>query len=527
MKNFKSNFFDFSNVAKIYRNLSVAELTEKALKNGEGILSNTGALVIKTGKYTGRSPEDKFIVFSPESSQDIAWGDVNHPISREIFKKLCQRVSAYLQNKEIFVFDGFAGAEKKYQKKFRFINEFASQNLFIKQLLIKPNKDEIKEYGEPDFTIVSVPNFKCIPEIDSVNSEVAIIIDFENRLGLICGTLYSGELKKMVFSIMNYFMPKEGVLPMHCSANIDPLTNHTVIFFGLSGTGKTTLSTDSNRELIGDDEHGWTENGVFNFEGGCYAKCINLSLETEPEIYKAIKFGSVVENVVIDEKTREIDYFSNEITQNTRVAYPLEYIENSKKPSIGGVPNVIIFLTADSFGVLPPISKLSKEATMYYFITGFTAKIAGTERGVKEPIPTFSTCFGEPFLPMKAEVYAKMLGEKIEKYGTKVYLINTGWSGGAYGVGKRINLKYTRAMVNAILNGEMEKVEYRYDSIFNLYVPTNCSGVPLEILNPINTWADKNEYIIEAKKLAKKIQDNFKNKYPDIPKNIVEAGPKI
>lgn len=526
MENFKFGNYEISNVAKIYFNLSPAKLIEKALERNEGILSETGALVITTGKYTGRSPDDKFIVDTKEVNSKIAWGDVNHPIQKEKFEKLYQKVLAYLQNREIFIFDGFAGADLKYRKKFRFINEFASQNLFIHQLLIRPNEKELKEYGDADFTVISVPNFKCVPELDGVNSEVAIVIDFESRIALICGTLYSGEMKKMVFSIMNFFMPNEGVLPMHCSANIDPVTRKTAIFFGLSGTGKTTLSTDPNRKLIGDDEHGWTDTGVFNFEGGCYAKCINLKEESEPDIYRAIKFGSVVENVVLDLESRKIDYADNSITQNTRVAYPLDYINNAEFPSMGGIPDVIIFLTADSFGVLPPISKLSKEAAMYHFITGFTAKLAGTERGVKEPIPTFSTCFGEPFMPMDASVYAKMLGEKIEKYNTKVYLINTGWSGGAYGTGKRINLKYTRAMVTAVLNGEMDKVEYRYDNIFNLAVPTTCPNVPEEMLNPMNTWADKDAYVVAAKELARKFEDNFTKKYPNMPEFIVKAGPK-
>lgn len=526
MKQYNMGNLELSNIGIVHYDLSPAKLVEKALQRKEGILSDTGAFIITTGKYTGRSPDDKFIVDTPDVHEYVGWGDVNHPIDRETFHKLYERALAYLQNREVFVFNGLAGADKKYQKKFRFINEYASQNLFIHQLLIRPNEEELKNYGEPDFTILSVPGFKCIPEIDGVNSEVAIIIDFEAKLGIICGTSYSGELKKMVFSIMNYLMPHEGVLPMHCSANMDPETKKTAIFFGLSGTGKTTLSADPNRKLIGDDEHGWSEDGIFNFEGGCYAKCINLNPETEPDIYNAIKFGSIVENIVVNEKTREIDYADNSLTQNTRVAYPLHYINNSIYPSVGGKPNVIIFLTADSFGVLPPVSKLTKEAAMYHFITGFTAKLAGTERGVKEPIPTFSTCFGEPFMPMDPSVYAKMLGEKIEKYNTQVYLINTGWSGGPYGTGKRMNLKYTRAMVTAVLNGTLENVEYIHDEIFNVEIPKTCPEVPSEILRPINTWEDKEAYIKAAKDLAKKFVDNFAKKYPNIPKNIVNAGPK-
>lgn len=524
----KGNFeyLGLINTDTIYYNLSPAQLTEKALERQEGILSDTGALVITTGKYTGRSPDDKFIVDTPEIHNSIAWGDVNYPIDRKAFQNLYQKVLAYLQRREIFVFDGFAGADPQYRKNFRFINECASQNLFIHQLLIRPTEEELKNYGEPDFTIISAPNFTCIPEVDGVNSEVAIIIDFEARLGIICGTIYSGELKKMVFSIMNYLMPKEGVLPMHCSANLDPETGNTAIFFGLSGTGKTTLSADPNRMLIGDDEHGWSPHGVFNFEGGCYAKCINLSEETEPDIYHAIKFGSIVENVVIDTNSRNIDYFNNYLTQNTRVAYPLHYIRNAQFPSVGGIPNVIIFLTADSFGVLPPISKLTKEAAMYHFITGFTAKLAGTERGVKEPVPTFSTCFGEPFMPMDPSVYAKMLGEKIEEYNTQVYLINTGWTGGPYGVGNRMNLTYTRAMITAVLNGSMNSVEYAHNKIFNVEVPLTCPEVPSNILNPINTWDKQEEYTKAANALAKKFQDNFASKYPNISQEIVDAGPK-
>ncbi|WP_022819377.1 phosphoenolpyruvate carboxykinase (ATP) [Fusobacterium russii] len=527
MKKYNMGNLELSNIGIVHYNLSPAKLVEKALQRKEGLLSDTGAFIITTGKYTGRSPDDKFIVDTPDVHEYIGWGDVNHPIDRETFHKLYERALAYLQNREVFVFNGLAGADKKYQKKFRFINEYASQNLFIHQLLIRPNEEELKNYGEPDFTILSVPGFKCIPEIDGVQSEVAIIIDFEAKLGIICGTSYSGELKKMVFSIMNYLMPHEGVLPMHCSANMDPETKKTAIFFGLSGTGKTTLSADPNRILIGDDEHGWSEEGIFNFEGGCYAKCINLNPETEPDIYYAIKFGSIVENVVVDEKTREIDYADNSLTQNTRVAYPLHYINNSQYPSVGGKPSVIIFLTADSFGVLPPVAKLTKEAAMYHFITGFTAKLAGTERGVKEPIPTFSTCFGEPFMPMEPSVYAKMLGEKIEKYNTQVYLINTGWSGGAYGTGQRMNLKYTRAMVTAVLNGALENVEYKHDEIFNVEIPKTCPEVPSEILSPINTWQDKEAYIKAAKDLAQKFVDNFAKKYPNMPKNIVNAGPKV
>lgn len=518
------------NPTAVYRNLTPAQLTEAALRRGEGTLSNTGALVIKTGKYTGRSPEDKFIVDTPAVHDTIAWGKVNRPISREKFDAIRAKMVAYLQNREIFIFDGMAGADPQCTKKFRIVNEMACQNLFIHQLLIRPTAEELANYGEADFSIIVAPGFKCIPEIDGVHSEAAILVDYEQKEVIIAGSAYSGEIKKSVFSVMNYLMPSEGVLPMHCSANMDPETGETAVFFGLSGTGKTTLSADPARKLIGDDEHGWSERGVFNFEGGCYAKCINLDPENEPDIYNAIRFGSLVENVVMDPETREFDFCDGSITENTRVGYPVNYIDNAAIPGIGGIPKVVIFLTADAFGVLPPISRLDENAAMYHFVTGFTSKLAGTERGVTEPQPTFSTLFGEPFMPMDASVYANMLGERIEKYNTKVYLVNTGWTGGpASGEGKlgsRMKLKYTRAMVTAALNGDFDNVEYKHDDIFNLDVPQSCPNVPSEIMNPRDTWEDKAAYDESAKKLAKMFADNFAKKYPNMPKNIAEAGPK-
>lgn len=515
------------NPKSVYRNLSPAQLVEKALFNGEGKLSSTGALVVTTGKYTGRSPEDKFVVDSEGIHNDIAWGKVNRPISREKFNGIKEKLTAYLQNSEIYIFDGMAGADPSCTKKFRVVNEMASQNLFIHQLLIRPTEEELENYGDPDFTILAAPGFKCSPEADGVHSEAAIMIDYEAKLIVIAGSQYSGEMKKSVFSVMNYLMPKEkNVLPMHCSANMDPVTGETAIFFGLSGTGKTTLSADPGRKLIGDDEHGWSDKGIFNFEGGCYAKCINLDPEGEPEIYGAIKFGSLVENVVIDSESREPDFDDGSLTDNSRVGYPVDYISNAAIPGTGGVPKVVIFLTADAFGVLPPISRLDQNAAMYHFVTGFTSKLAGTERGVQEPQPTFSTCFGEPFMPMDPSIYAKMLGERIEKYDTKVYLINTGWAGGPYGVGSRMKLKYTRAMVTAALNGDIDKAEYKHDEVFNLDVPQTCPNVPDEIMNPRDTWEDKSAYDESAKKLAKMFQDNFAKKYPNMPENIAEAGPR-
>lgn len=509
----------------VYRNLSPADLTQAALRRGEGVLSDTGAIVVNTGKYTGRSPKDKYIVDSEGVHDQINWGSVNEPISREAFNQIKGKMAAYLQDREIYIFDGFAGADPQCTKKFRIINELASENLFIRNLLIRPSKEELENFGDADFTIIAAPGFKCIPEIDGTHSEAFIGIDYEAKTVLIAGSQYAGEIKKSVFSVMNYLMPFEDVLPMHCSANMDPQTGDTAVFFGLSGTGKTTLSADPARLLIGDDEHGWSDRGIFNFEGGCYAKCIDLEEEKEPDIYHAIKFGSVVENVILDDDHHP-DYTDNSITDNTRVGYPIDYIPNAAVPSVGGIPSVIIFLTADSFGVLPPISRLSKEAAMYHFVTGFTSKVAGTERGITEPVPTFSTLFGQPFMPLSPDVYARMLGDKIEKYNTRVYLINTGWTGGSYGTGSRMKLKYTRAMVTAALNGEIEDAEFRHDSIFNVDIPQSCAGVPSEVMNPRDTWADKDAYDETARRLAGMFQKNFSDNYPDMDPEIAGAGPK-
>ena len=511
----------------VYRNLTPAQLTEAALRRGEGTLSQTGALVVTTGKYTGRSPQDKFIVDSEGVHNEIAWGKVNRPISREKFDSIKGKMLAYMQNREVFIFDGYAGADKKYTKKFRIVNELASQNLFIRDLLIRPTAEELENYGEADYTILVVPGFKCDPVVDGVNSEAAIIIDYEAKFIIICGSQYSGEIKKSVFSTMNYVMTKENVLPMHCSANMDPETGETAIFFGLSGTGKTTLSADPSRKLIGDDEHGWSPDGVFNFEGGCYAKCINLSKENEPDIYNAIRFGSLVENVVMDPETREFDFADDSLTENTRVGYPIDYINNAQIPGVGGIPKVVIFLTADAFGVLPPISRLSKNAAMYHFVTGFTSKLAGTERGITEPQPTFSTLFGEPFMPMDPAVYAEMLGEKLDKYGTQVYLVNTGWAGGSAASGaKRMKLAYTRAMVTAALNGSFDSIEFKHHDVFNVEYPVSCPNVPDEKLDARGMWENKEAYDEQANKLAQMFVDNFTKKYPNMPSEIVEAGPK-
>ncbi|PGK39676.1 phosphoenolpyruvate carboxykinase (ATP) [Bacillus anthracis] len=505
--------------------LSVPQLVEKVLMRNEGKLTSTGAVSASTGKYTGRSPKDKFIVKEASVADKIAWGAVNQPISEEHFNKLYTKVLEYLKEKEeLFVFKGFAGADHNYRLPIQVINEYAWHNLFVHQLFIRPTEEELTTH-ESGFTIVSAPNFKADPAIDGTNSEAFIMISFEKRIVLIGGTEYAGEMKKSIFSIMNFLLPEQDILSMHCSANVGE-EGDVALFFGLSGTGKTTLSADPNRKLIGDDEHGWSDNGVFNIEGGCYAKCVNLSHEKEPQIFDAIKFGSVLENVIINDQTRIANYNDTTLTENTRAAYPMHAIDNIVLPSVAGHPNTIIFLTADASGVLPPISKLSKEQAMYHFLSGYTSKLAGTERGVTSPQATFSTCFGSPFLPLDASRYAEMLGEKIEKHDAKVFLVNTGWTGGEYGVGKRMNLGYTRAMIQAALSGELAKTETAKHDIFGLEVPLHVPGVPDEVLMPEQTWADKAAYKAKAIGLANEFKANFK-KFESVSEDIINLGGPI
>lgn len=502
--------------------LSVPQLVEKVLKRNEGVLTSTGAVCATTGTYTGRSPKDKYIVEESASKEKIEWGSVNQPISEEVFDKLYNKVINYLKQKdEVFVFKGFAGADKKYQLPIQVINEYAWHNLFAHQLFIRPTEEELLNH-ESQFTVISAPDFKADPELDGTKSETFIIISFERRTVLIGGTEYAGEIKKSIFSIMNYLLPEAGILSMHCSANVGQ-EGDVALFFGLSGTGKTTLSADAHRRLIGDDEHGWSPNGVFNIEGGCYAKCINLSEEKEPQIFNAIRFGSVLENVVLNKETRIADYDDGALTENTRAAYPIQAIDNIVDPSVAGHPNTIVFLTADAFGVLPPISKLTKEQAMYHFLSGYTSKLAGTERGVTSPEATFSTCFGSPFLPLPATRYAEMLGDKIDEHNAQVYLVNTGWTGGEYGVGSRMKLQYTRSMVQAALEGELNHVETVKDDIFGLNIPIHVPGVPDEVLQPNKTWADPAAYEKKAKELSSKFKENFK-KFSDVSAAIREKG---
>ena len=511
-------------LGKVNRNLSVPELIEIAIQKGEGTLSSTGALAVKTGKFTGRSPDDRYIVDDETTHNNIDWGKINHAISEANFEKIFTRMKKNVRGKEFYIFDGFVGADPDTRLAIRAITDKAWHSLFANQIFIRPTQKELKNH-EPEFTLLSVNDFCAIPENEGTRTETFIILNFKKRIILIGSTSYAGEIKKAMFSTLNYILPKKGVFPMHCSANVGKDGN-SALFFGLSGTGKTTLSADPERRLVGDDEHGWSDNSIFNFEGGCYAKCINLKKENEPQIWNAIRFGAVMENVVVKNGSREPDFSDGNLTENTRAVYPLDSIPGSLIPSVAGHPKVIIFLTADAFGVMPPIAQLSKEAAMYHFMSGYTSKLAGTERGITEPKETFSQCFGAPFMPLHAKVYAEMLGCKIDEHRTRVYLVNTGWSGGPYGVGSRINLKDTRAMVRAALTGGLEGIDFVNDGIFNLEIPVSCPGVPTEILHPRNTWPDREKYESSAKKLARLFVKNFE-KFGKMPKDIQRAGPTV
>ena len=509
---------------KIHHNLPVPRLIEAAVQQGEGYLANNGAISLKTGKYTGRSPKDKFIVKEPSSQDKIAWGKVNQPMEQASYERLFKKMKQFFQGREAYVFDGFAGADPLYRMPVRFITQYAWHNLFVHQLFIRPTPEQLSGI-EPEFTVIQAPDLLADPETDGTNSETFIVIHFAERIALIGGTHYAGELKKSIFTILNYYLPQQNVMPMHCSANVGA-KGDVALFFGLSGTGKTTLSADPLRRLIGDDEHGWSDRGIFNFEGGCYAKCINLSAEKEPQIWNAIRFGTVLENVVVDEATRETDFDDATLTENTRAAYPVDYIPGAVIPGIGGHPSTILFLTADAFGVLPPIAKLDKNQAMYHFLSGYTSKLAGTERGVTEPEATFSTCFGEPFLPLQPVEYARMLGNCIDKHQVRVYLVNTGWTGGPYGVGKRMNLAYTRAMVRAAINGDLDQVPYERDERFGFLVPKSCPEVPAEILQARATWADPKAYDEKADQLARRFVENFK-RFQSVEEEILQAGPLV
>jgi phosphoenolpyruvate carboxykinase (ATP) len=515
-----------SRPGRIFANLPVPQLVEHALARGEGVLTAEGALVAHTGKKTGRSPGDKYLVRydGRDSAEHIAWGKVNQPLAPATFERLLARVAAYLQGRDLFVLDASVGADPRYSLPIRLVTEFAWHALFAHQLFRRLDPAALAAHA-PEWTVIGAPRFLADPAIDATKSETAVVLDVERRLVLICGSEYAGENKKSIFTVMNYVLPLRGVLPMHCSANVGR-EGDVALFFGLSGTGKTTLSADPERMLIGDDEHGWSDDGVFNFEGGCYAKCINLSQEKEPQIWDAIRFGSVVENVVVDPNTRKADYADASITENTRVAYPVEYIANAVPSGTGGHPKTIVFLTADAFGVLPPIARLTPDQARYHFLSGYTAKVAGTEAGVTEPQATFSTCFGAPFWPLPPHVYADMLAEKMTRHGTHVFLLNTGWTGGPAGVGTRINLPYTRAMVRAALAGELDAAETYTDPVFGLHVPVRIPGVPGELLRPRTTWRDPRAYDDKARDLASRFVENFEQ-FAEMAPELVVAGPAI
>lgn len=509
---------------QIHHNVPRAALYEAAVRRNEGVLADSGALVVDTGKYTGRSPRDKFFVEDAFSRDRVHWGKVNQPISEAHFEGLFRKVAAYLADREVFVLDTFVGAEPAERLPVRVITELAWHSLFAQNMFL--NTVEVPCDFAPGFTIISAPGCQADPATDGTASETFVVVSFEHRIVLIGGTYYAGEIKKSVFTLMNTLLPERGVLPMHCSANVGE-QGDVAIFFGLSGTGKTTLSADPERRLIGDDEHGWGDEGVFNFEGGCYAKVIRLSAEAEPEIYAAShRFGTVLENVVIDPTTRTLDLDDARLTENTRSSYPLTFIPNAEPSGLGDHPLNVIMLTADAFGVMPPIARLTREQAMYHFLSGYTAKVAGTEKGLgKEPEATFSTCFGAPFMALDPAIYAKLLGEKIARHGVRCWLVNTGWNGGPFGVGKRISIAHTRALLHAALNGGLEGVPTVQDPVFGLHVPTRCPGVPTELLLPRNTWSDPGAYDRQAANLAARFHANIRQFEDRVPAEVLAAGP--
>jgi phosphoenolpyruvate carboxykinase (ATP) len=515
-----------TNVARVYWNLSVPALYEEAVRRREAIISVDGPLVCRTGQHTGRSPNDKFIVQEPSSADRVWWSKVNRPIEGRHFDSLHQRLLSYVEGRELFVQDCYAGADPRYRLAVRIITEQAWHSLFARHMFLEVPESAGVPAHTPDFTVIDMPGLHAEPSHHGTNSEVFILLNFAKKLVLIGGSSYAGEIKKSIFTVMNYLLPLRNVLSMHCSANVGR-DGDVALFFGLSGTGKTTLSSDPDRNLIGDDEHGWSEDGVFNIEGGCYAKMIRLSAEAEPQIYSTTKrFGTVLENVKMDSTTRVLDLDDDSLTENTRGAYPLEFIDNWVPSGQAGHPRNIVMLTADAFGVLPPVARLSPAGAMYHFLSGYTAKVAGTEKGVTEPKATFSTCFGAPFMVLHPTVYAKFLGDRIARHNVNVWLVNTGWTGGPYGKGSRMKIAHTRAMIRAALSGQLDNVTYETDALFNLSVPTSCPGVPPEVLKPRNTWKDQAAYDEQARKLANMFADNFKAFEADAAPDVRAAGPR-
>ena len=514
------------NIANAYWNLSPAELVEETVLLGQGLLTNTGALAIDTGKFTGRSPKDRFVVCDSNTEKSVFWGDINIKFSPEKFEALYNRMRAYLNNRDVYVRDAKACADEEFNLDIRVVTETPWSNMFAHNMFLRPSEEEIKSFN-PEWHIVCAPEFKADPELDGTRQSNFAIINFTKKMIIIGGTGYTGEIKKGIFSVLNYVLPHEkNVLSMHCSSNVGE-AGDTAVFFGLSGTGKTTLSSDPQRRLVGDDEHGWSHKGVFNFEGGCYAKTIDLNKEKEPQIWDAIKFGAILENIGFEDDGVTPNFKDSAKTQNTRVSYPIHHIDNIMVPSAGGIPKNIFFLTCDAFGVLPPIAKLTKEQAMYHFISGYTAKVAGTEAGITEPQTAFSACFGSPFLPLHPTKYAEMLGEKMTEHKVNVWLVNTGWSGGAYGEGSRMKLGYTRSMITEALTGGLDSVDYTNHEVFGLAMPSTCANVPDELLNPRNTWSDKTKYDQKANELAQKFNNNFKQFEDFANKEILSAAPKV
>ncbi|MFC1640198.1 phosphoenolpyruvate carboxykinase (ATP) [Gemmatimonadota bacterium] len=516
------------NTNSVWWNLSTPVLYEHALQRHEGLLAHLGPLVVRTGQITGRSAKDKYVVREPSSEDKIWWGDVNPPFEIERYNTLQMRLTAYLQGRDLYVQDCYVGTDQRYQVPIRVINETAWHNMFSRNMFVKELDAEKLSMHVPEFTVIHAPGFNAIPEEDGTRSEAFVLINFGEKEVIIGGTSYAGEIKKSMFTIMNYLLPPKGVLSMHCSANYGKNEDDLAVFFGLSGTGKTTLSADASRTLIGDDEHGWSDDGVFNFEGGCYAKVIRLSPEGEPEIYATTrKFGTILENVALDSGRRRLDLDSSTFTENTRASYPISHIPNASRTGKGGHPRNVIMLTADAFGVLPPMARLNPEQAMYHFLSGYTAKVAGTERGVTEPQATFSACFGAPFMALNPVVYADLLRKKIAKRDVKVWLVNTGWSGGPYGTGERMKLAFTRAMVSAALDGSLEEVPTVADPVFGIGVPESCPGVPPEVLQPRSTWADGAAYDVQAQKLAVMFAKNFERFEAEVSDEVLAAGPLI
>ncbi|MGK2863533.1 MAG: phosphoenolpyruvate carboxykinase (ATP) [Chitinophagaceae bacterium] len=516
-----------SNLDNIHYQLSPEELVMDTLRIGDGVLSDTGALVIRTGEFTGRSPKDKFIVRDEITSDTIYWNDFNLPIDQKYFDIIKNKILGYFETlPELWVRDSYACADPRYRLNIRLVNEKPWNSLFAYNMFLRPTEEELEDFA-PEWTILSAPGLRLDPAECGTRQHNAAVISFKSKMILLAGTGYTGEIKKGIFTILNYILPhQKNVLSMHCSANMGD-DGDTAIFFGLSGTGKTTLSADPNRKLIGDDEHGWATDNIFNFEGGCYAKTINLTEEKEPEIFQAIRHGAMVENTTFYPGSNKINFDDSCITENTRVSYPLEYISNAMEPSIGGLPKNIFLLTCDAFGVLPPISRLTSGQAMYQFISGYTAKVAGTEAGVTEPKPTFSACFGAPFLPLHPGKYAQMLGSKMTEHKVNVWMINTGWTGGPYGIGNRMKLRYTRAMITAALAGKLDGVEYEKDPIFGMAIPKECPHVPAELLNPRNTWTDKAAYDNKAIYLSGLFNKNFEKYNEGVTPEVLEAAPKL